>query len=146
MDFPQYRIDMTRNSKKEKRTSNNTHSSSSKWEVHLADSVITAKNTPLFRPLVWHETDIFRPLDFQDIPVHRWIAEPTGPICPNFLERFLEGLLEYEEKRYIGFREQTDRQELIERTVLQGGGGRLDSRPCCQIRSVFNFVGRSGIR
>jgi len=70
------------------------------------------------RPLVRKEMDFFRPLDFVDVP-KEWFS---SVICADFLDRFLRGELTVEECRWIGFREQTSRPELIERTVLEVAG------------------------
>ena len=93
------------------------------------------------RPLVRDkEQDLFRPLDFGDVP-REWFAEPTGPIQPNFLDRFLQSQLTYEEKRYIGFREQTDRPELIERTVLEVAGTVLAAQLAFRYGIASNLAG-----
>ena len=62
--------------------------------------------------------DFFRPLDYRDFLEHhgRYLFDIMDA---DFLERFLNGNLSTEEARYIGFREQTSRPELIERTVLE---------------------------
>jgi acetoin utilization deacetylase AcuC-like enzyme len=70
-----------------------------------------------------------------------WLAEPTGPINPDFLDRFLTSNLDYEEKRYIGFREQTDRPELIERTVLEVAGTVLTAQLAFHYGIASNVAG-----
>mmetsp|Transcript_12549 Transcript_12549/g.19425 ORF Transcript_12549/g.19425 Transcript_12549/m.19425 type:complete len:407 (-) Transcript_12549:759-1979(-) len=92
------------------------------------------------RPLVRQESDFFRPLDFQDVP-RSWLAEPTGPINPVFLDRFLKGQLDEVERRYIGFREQTSRPELIERTVLEVAGTVLASQLAYKYGIASNVAG-----
>lgn len=57
-----------------------------------------------------------------------WFADPSGPIDSEFLNSFLEGKLDDDRTRHIGFREQTSRPELIERTVLEVAGTVLASQ------------------
>ena len=93
------------------------------------------------RPLVRNtNTDFFRPLDFNDIPRY-WLAKPTGPIDAEFLNKFLSGQLDYEHCRYIGFREQTSRPELIERTVLEVAGTVLTAQLAHQWGIASNVAG-----
>lgn len=113
----------------------------------LAHAVLTtssrtfpgASNLP--RPLVRNERDFFRPLDFEDVPIREWISEPTGPIQEDFLNRFLSCNLTKEEKRYIGFREQTDRPELIRRTVLEVAGTVLAAQLAMEYGISSNLAG-----
>ena len=86
----------------------------------LRKAVLT-KPPHLPRPLVREESHLYRTLDVEHVPIE-WLVEPTGPLDPLFVQRFLDATLSVEEKRYIGFREQTDRPELIERTVLEVAG------------------------
>jgi acetoin utilization deacetylase AcuC-like enzyme len=74
------------------------------------------------RPLVREEADFFRPLDFEAILSREDTREWFDVIDADFFGRFLAGQLTKEECRYIGFREQTPRPELIERTVLEVAG------------------------
>jgi acetoin utilization deacetylase AcuC-like enzyme len=110
----------------------------------LAHAVMTtcSKNgfRHLPRPLVAKESDMFRPLDMVDIPLE-WFAEPTGPIAVDFLDRFLQSQLTHEEKRYIGFREQTDRPALIERTLLEVGGTVLTAQLAWHYGIASNLAG-----
>lgn len=110
----------------------------------LAHAVMTtcSKNgfRHLPRPLVANESDMFRPFDRVDIP-REWLAEPTGPIAVDFLDRFLQSQLTHEEKRYIGFREQTDRPELIERTLLEVAGTVLAAQLACYYGIASNLAG-----
>jgi acetoin utilization deacetylase AcuC-like enzyme len=93
------------------------------------------------RPLVRNtNTDFFRPLDFHDIP-REWLAKPTGPINADFLPSVLSGELDYEHCRYIGFREQTSRPELIERTVLEVAGTVLTAQLANQWGIASNVAG-----
>lgn len=100
----------------------------------------TTAHSNLPRPLVRHESDMYRPLDLVDVP-RDWLAEPTGPIATDFLDRFLQSDLTREEKRYIGFREQTDRPELIERTVLEVAGTILASQLAWHYGIASNLAG-----
>lgn len=86
----------------------------------------------LSRPIVRQASHFFRPLDVHHIP-RAWIAQPTGPIDGTFLDSFLTGTLTNEEARYIGFREQTSRPELVERTILEVAGTIL----ACQL--AYNY-------
>ena len=93
------------------------------------------------RPLVRNtNADFFRPLDFHDIP-REWLAKPTGPIDADFLRNFLSGELDYEHCRYIGFREQTSKPELIERTVLEVAGTVLTAQLAHQWGIASNVAG-----
>jgi len=87
------------------------------------------------RPLVRTPEHFFRPLDVPDVP-RRWLAAPTGPIDSDFLDRFLSAGLSEEERRIIGFREQTSRPELIERTVLEVSGTVL----ACQLAAEHGIA------
>jgi len=90
----------------------------------------------LSRPLVRSYEDFFRPLDLVDAPLDLWFSHPTGPIDPDFFQAFIEGRLTKEECRRIGFREQTSRPELIERTVLEVLGTIL----ACQLAIQFGIA------
>jgi acetoin utilization deacetylase AcuC-like enzyme len=57
------------------------------------------------------------------------------------LDRFLQSDLTREEKRYIGFREQTDRPELKERTVLEVAGTILASQLAWHYGIASNLAG-----
>jgi acetoin utilization deacetylase AcuC-like enzyme len=87
---------------------------------------IPGSNLP--RPLVLDQLDFFRPFDIHEVP-REWFTI----IDADFVDRFLSSKLTTEEARYIGFREQTYRKELIERTVLEVAGTVL----CCQL--AYNF-------
>lgn len=97
----------------------------------------THPNSPLPRPLIRSEADFFRPLDAEAIVQqdsrHRWWLDV---IHPDFLSRFLAGQLTAEECRRIGFREQTSRPELIERTVLEVAGTVL----ACQLAILHGLA------
>ena len=95
-------------------------------------------SSPLPRPLVRSPEDFYRPLDFHDIPVDDWFC---GPIEPDFVHRFLQGQLTVEECRYIGFREQTPRPELIERTVLEVAGTILTAQLALEYGIAANVAG-----
>ncbi|KAL7467797.1 hypothetical protein ACHAXS_008050 [Conticribra weissflogii] len=70
------------------------------------------------QPLVLSPHHFFRPLSFSTFP-RRYLSPP---IHPTFLASFLSGALSERHCRRIGFREQTRRPELIERTVLEVAG------------------------
>jgi acetoin utilization deacetylase AcuC-like enzyme len=81
------------------------------------------------RPLVRSSTDFFRPLDLHEIP-DEWFH--NARICSDFYQRFMDGKLSTEEARYIGFREQCHRPELIRRTILEVAGTVLTCQLACQ--------------
>ena len=95
------------------------------------------KSTPssnLPRPLVRQEQDFFRPLD--QIP-KEWFSI----IDADFVDRFSAAKLTKEEARYIGFREQTHRSELIERTFLEVGGTVLTAQLAYHYGIACNVAG-----
>jgi acetoin utilization deacetylase AcuC-like enzyme len=96
-----------------------------------------ATNRP---PLVQSYSNFFRPLDIWDIP-RAWLEEPSGPIEPDFLRRFLSASLSEKERRYIGFGEQTNRPELIERTLLEVAGTILASQLAYKYMIATNTAG-----
>lgn len=98
----------------------------------------TTSNLP--RPLVRKVTHFYRPLDLWDIP-RAWLAEPTRPIASDFLDRFLGGELDEVERRHIGFRDQTPRHELIERTVLEVAGTILAAQLAYRYGIASNAAG-----
>ncbi len=102
--------------------------------------VVLTKHDHLPRALVRDESDMFRALDMDEVPFE-WLVEPTGPLDPNFVHRFLQATLTKEEKRYIGFREQTDRPELIRRTVLEVAGTVLACQLACHYGIASNLAG-----
>jgi len=96
----------------------------------------TVPSSNLPRPLVRQETDFFRTLDFADVP-REWF----DIIDADFVDRFLQSQLTTEEARYIGFREQTPRLELIERTVLEVAGTILTAQLACKYGIAGNVAG-----
>ena len=96
------------------------------------------ETSPLPRPLVKRREDFFRPLDFEDVLKQDWLS---GPIDPVFVHRFLNGELTKEECRRIGFREQTGRPELIERTVLEVAGTVLTCQLALRYGIAANVAG-----
>eukprot|EP00977_Amphora_coffeiformis_P016922 scaffold5364_cov164-Amphora_coffeaeformis.AAC.20 len=98
----------------------------------------THPQSPLPRPLVRDVQDFYRPLDFENVPIDDWFC---GPIDSNFVHRFLSGQLSVEECRYIGFREQTPRPELIERTVLEVAGTVLTAQLALRYGIAANVAG-----
>ena len=97
----------------------------------------TCPDSPLPRPLVRRTEDFFRPLDFLNVP-HEWLC---GPIDSDFVNRFIGGQLSEKECRYIGFREQTSRPELIERTVLEVAGTVLTAQLAYHYGLAANVAG-----
>ena len=107
--------------------------------AELRKAVLT-KPLHLPRPLVREESHLYRALDFDHVPME-WLVEPTGPLDPLFVQRFLDAELSVEEKRYIGFRDQTDRPELIERTILEVAGTVLACQLACTYGVASNLAG-----
>jgi acetoin utilization deacetylase AcuC-like enzyme len=93
----------------------------------------THPESSLPRPLVRDESHFFRPLDFQNVLSKDWLSSVIDSV---FVERFLNGQLSDEECRRIGFREQTSRPELIERTVLEVAGTVLT----CQLARHYGIA------
>lgn len=91
-------------------------------------------------PLVQSYQDFFRPLDLHQIPIE-WIQQPTGPIEIDYLQKFLTGSLSTDQCRRIGFREQTCRPELIERTLLEVAGTILTCQLALQYGIASNLAG-----
>ncbi|KAL7448002.1 hypothetical protein ACHAWC_000269, partial [Mediolabrus comicus] len=65
----------------------------------------------------------------------------TPPIQSTYLHKFLSGSLSREECRQIGFREQTSRPELIERTVLEVAGTLLTAQLALRFGLACNVAG-----
>ena len=82
-----------------------------------AEALLDRSRRP--RPLVRSQCDFFRGLDLENIP-DEWFYNAL--ICPDFYQRFKTGQLSKEEERFIGFREQCKRPELIRRTILEVAG------------------------
>ncbi|VEU37294.1 unnamed protein product [Pseudo-nitzschia multistriata] len=111
----------------------------------------TSKTVPtsnLPRPLVRSREDFFRPPDFVDVPIEEWLDllnnnnnEDGSDRSAQFGHRFLRGNLTREEARTIGFREQTHRPELVERTVLEIAGTVLTARLALQHGIAANLAG-----
>ncbi len=89
------------------------------------------------RPLIRSVDDFFRPLEVSNFP----LSFLTPPIQPNYLHKFLSGSLSKEECRKIGFREQTSRPELIERTVLEVAGTVLTAQLALRYGLACNVAG-----
>jgi len=81
--------------------------------------------------------DFFRPLEVSNFP----LSFLTPPIQPDYLHKFLSGSLSKEECRKIGFREQTSRPELIERTVLEVAGTVLTAQLALRYGLACNVAG-----
>lgn len=106
---------------------------------HLAKT-LTTKMDHLPRPLVRSYSDFYQPLNYDQIP-EAWFAQPTGPINPTFLQRFLSASLEPEEERRIGFRECCKMEGVRERTVLEVAGTVLASQLAFQYGIATNAAG-----
>jgi acetoin utilization deacetylase AcuC-like enzyme len=91
--------------------------------------------------LVRDETDFFRPLDFETILSREDTQQWFDIINADFFGRFLSGQLTKEECRYIGFREQTSRMELIKRTVLEVAGTVLTGQLAVRCGIASNTAG-----
>ena len=126
---------------------------------------------PQQQPLVRSRNDFFSPPDFVDLPINDWLdilydtntnntnsntdESTTTTIINNnnnkkknddsnsllFGYRFLNGDLTKEEERQIGFREQTSKQGLIERTFLEIGGTIVTSQLAIQYGLAANLAG-----
>ena len=88
-------------------------------------------------PLVLSQKDFYRPLPVKAFP--KSFISP--PICPKFLEDFISGSLSAEACRLIGFREQTSRSELIERTILEVAGTVLTAQLAMKFGIASNLAG-----
>ena len=128
----------------------------------------TVATSNLPRPIVRSEEDYFRPPDFSKIPIEEWLdllnhsnndsnnndgdndntsdddstnVEIVRPETTDFHHRFLRGELTIEEARMIGFREQTHRPELVERTVLEVAGTVLTAQLALKYGIASNLAG-----
>ncbi|KAL7531283.1 hypothetical protein ACHAWF_003704 [Thalassiosira exigua] len=88
-------------------------------------------------PLVLSEEHLYRPLPSDGFP--KSLLSP--PICPNFFDAFLSSALSEEERRLVGFREQTSRPELIERTLLEVAGTVLTAQLAMRYGLASNLAG-----
>ena len=95
------------------------------------------KKSSSSKPLVVSPNDFFRPISATSFPQ----SFMSPPICSNFLQRFINGSLSEEECRIIGFREQTSRLELIERTVLEVAGTVLCAQLAIKYGIASNLAG-----
>ena len=129
---------------------------------------VPASNLP--RPLVRSRDDFYGPPDFGDIPIEEWLdllnSNSSSSSSSNnsnndnvdnddgierknnnnarqllFGHRFLKGQLTTEEARTIGFREQTHRPELVERTVLEVAGTVLTAQLALKHGIAANLAG-----
>ena len=88
--------------------------------------------------LILSVDDFYRPLDVANFPSSSFM---TPPIQSTYLHKFLSGSLSREECRQIGFREQTSRPELIERTVLEVAGTLLTAQLALRFGLACNVAG-----
>lgn len=89
------------------------------------------------RPLVLSPDHFHRPLPAGALPPS--LLSP--PLRPSFVRAFLAGALSAEERRAIGFREQTPRPELIERTLLEVAGTLLAAQLALRHGLAGNLAG-----
>jgi acetoin utilization deacetylase AcuC-like enzyme len=113
----------------------------------------TVAASKLPRPLVRSKEDFFRPPDFSGVPIEEWLdllndnandgdnGAAGGTTKPGFGQRFLNRQLTREEARLIGFREQTHRPELVERTVLEVAGTVLTAQLALKYGIAANVAG-----
>lgn len=126
----------------------------------------TVASSNLPRPLVRSKEDFFRPPDFADVPIEEWLdllnhktdgdnstarsrnegdaiddLTVENTIKNDFGHRFLRRQLTREEARIIGFREQTHRPELVERTVLEVAGTVLTAQLALKYGIAANLAG-----
>eukprot|EP00546_Thalassionema_frauenfeldii_P020437 CAMPEP_0178900378 /NCGR_PEP_ID=MMETSP0786-20121207/3441_1 /TAXON_ID=186022 /ORGANISM="Thalassionema frauenfeldii, Strain CCMP 1798" /LENGTH=486 /DNA_ID=CAMNT_0020571377 /DNA_START=75 /DNA_END=1532 /DNA_ORIENTATION=- len=114
----------------------------------------TVATSNLPRPLVRSEEDYFRPPDFSNIPIEEWLDllnreieaaseenDSQAKEYSSFARRFLRRQLTREEARIIGFREETYRPELVERTVLEVAGTVLTAQLALKYGIAANLAG-----
>ena len=101
------------------------------------DPYLLQKQEGKMRPLILSVDDCYRPLDVANFPT----SFMTPPIQSTYLHKFLSGSLSREECRQIGFREQTSRPELIERTVLEVAGTLLTAQLALRFGLACNVAG-----
>ncbi len=99
-----------------------------------------SSNGRLPRPLVRNANDFFQPLNVNEVP-RAWFAQPSGPICPSFLDRFLSASLDRKEELRIGFRDCCKLEELRERTVLEVAGTVLAAQLAWRYGLATNAAG-----
>jgi len=99
----------------------------------------TVTNSNLPRPLVRSMDDFFRPPGFSEIPIQEWLELVNKDT--DYGRRFLQRELTREEARIIGFREETHRPELIERTVLEVAGTVLTAQLALKHGIAANVAG-----
>lgn len=111
---------------------------------------VPASNLP--RPLCRSKEDFYRPPDFSDVPIKEWLNLLNNASDnvdhkrdldenTNFGYRFLRRQLTPEEARSIGFREQTHRPELVERTALEVAGTVLAAQLALRYGIASNLAG-----
>ena len=88
--------------------------------------------------LVLFKDHLYRPISYNNFPTQTYLSPP---LCPNFLQSFLKGTLTTEECRQIGFREQTKRPELIQRSVLEVAGTILTCQLAIKYGLASNLAG-----
>jgi len=113
----------------------------------------TVETSGLPRPVLRRKEDLYRPPDFSNIPIEEWLDllndnssggedVGNGSIRNNtFGHRFLRRELTTEEARIIGFREQTHKPELVERTILEIAGTVLTAQLALKHGIASNLAG-----
>ena len=101
------------------------------------DQFLQDSNSNDDRPLIHSVDDFYRPLEAANFP----ISFMTPPLDFDYLHKFLSGSMTKEECRQIGFREQTSRPELIERTVLEVAGTLLTAQLALRYGLACNVSG-----
>ena len=101
------------------------------------DAAVADSDCGSGRRLVLSRDHFYRPLPME--------AFPKSFLCPpirsDFIENFVSGSLSAEDCRIIGFREQTSRPELIERTVLEVAGTVLAAQLAMRYGLASNLAG-----
>jgi len=88
--------------------------------------------------LVLSKEHLYKPISYNNFPIHTFISPP---LCPTFLQSFIQGTLTTDECRKIGFREQTKRPELIQRSVLEVAGTILTCQLAIKYGLASNLAG-----
>jgi len=109
-------------------------------KFYYLSKYLLEKQDNLPRPLVRSEVDFFQPLNTNEIP-RSWLAQPSGPISPLFLDRFLSASLDRKEELRIGFREFSKMHELRERTLLEVAGTVLAAQLAWRYGMATNAAG-----
>lgn len=88
--------------------------------------------------LLLSQDHLYKPISYDEFPIQTFLSPP---LCPTFLQSFLKGTLTTDECRQIGFREQTKRPELIQRSVLEVAGTILTCQLAIKYGLASNLAG-----